>query len=70
MKERITKHNYDFRTLSQKSSTKLSAYIWSLKSQNFDYSIKWKILARAGAYSPSSKLCHLCNCEIFFILKH
>ena len=54
MKERITKHNYDFRTLSQKSSTKLSAYIWSLKSQNFDYSIKWKILARAGAYSPSS----------------
>ena len=68
MKERITKHQYDFQTPSKEKSTKLSSYIWGLKSQNLDFQVKWKILARAGAYNTSAKVCNLCNCEVFFIL--
>ena len=43
-----------------KTPTELSKYIWYLKSQNKEYSLKFKIKSRASAYKSGSHLCQLC----------
>ena len=48
----------------------LSMYVWDLKRQNIGYDITWKVLSRAKAYSPASKICNLCNMEKFYIMFH
>ena len=68
LRSRIQMHEYDFRTPAHKSSTSLSSHIWSLKDQNLNFDVKWKVLTRAQAYQPASKICHLCNAEVYYIL--
>jgi hypothetical protein len=43
-------------------------YIWKLKDNNTPYTIKWKVIARSSAYSPSTKICNLCLTEKYFII--
>ena len=49
----------------------LSHYIWDLKDQGKvegkDYTLKWKIVARASPFSPVTGVCELCTTEKFFI---
>ena len=70
LKDRIRKHKSDFRKEADRGSTSLSAHIWDLKDKDVGYGLTWKILARAGAYHPASKICNLCNTEVYYILKH
>ena len=48
--------------------TALAKYIWKLKRYKYEYSIKWRILARAKIYNPATKQCNLCNKEKYFII--
>ena len=57
-----------FRDKSKRYSTALSNYIWTLKDSNTDYTIRWKIVDRGRAYSPSTKICNLCLKEKYVII--
>ena len=67
-KLRYNTHKSSFNNVTQKNVTTLSKYIWDLSDSNIQYSISWKILARATAYSTSSKRCNLCLNEKYFII--
>ena len=50
-------------------STALSAHVWRLKDNGYsNYSIKWKIMAKANPYSSATKICNLCNKEKYFLI--
>ena len=59
-----------FKNREYEHETTLSTYIWQLKDQNIGYSIKWKMLKKSRAYSPTSQKCHLCLDEKLLILKN
>ena len=67
-KTRFNNHNSSFNNTSKRNNTELSKYIWSLKDNNTNFNVTWKILEKAKAYSPANKQCHLCNSEKFYIL--
>ena len=48
--------------------TPLSAYIWELKDQNKNFSLKWKIIDRAPPYNSITKKCRLCMKESYYII--
>ena len=50
-KERYANHKKSFKFHRYKNDTELSKYIWELKSNDRDYTLKWSILKRAGAYT-------------------
>jgi hypothetical protein len=66
-KTRYNGHNCSFRNRENRNSTTLSQYVWELKDNNTPYTIKWKVIARSSAYSPSTKICNLCLTEKYFI---
>lgn len=68
-KSRFNGHTASFRNSENKHATTLSEYVWSLKDNNVPFSIKWKILSRAKAYSTARKLCNLCIEEKYFIIR-
>ena len=55
---------YSFST----NATHLSRHIWTLKENNLNYDLKWRILARANSYSNTNKRCNLCIAEKYFII--
>ena len=67
-KTRYNGHTCSFRDKSKRYSTALSNYIWTLKNSNTDYTIRWKIVDRGRAYSPSTKICNLCLKEKYIII--
>ena len=67
-KIRLASHKNSFKDKDKRKSTKLSDYIWDLQLQNCDFELSWKIVSKASSYSPSSKICNLCNREIYYIL--
>ena len=67
-KLRYNTHNNSFKDDKKRKDTTLSDHIWDLKSLNCDYELSWRIVSKARSYSPSSKICNLCNREIYFIL--
>ena len=67
-KTRYTSHAESFRRKEKRNSTTLSQYIWTLKEKTIPYIVKWKIIERGKAYTPSGKHCNLCNKEKFYIL--
>ena len=69
VKRRIQKHNFTFNNPNYKNETTLSNYIWQLKSKNVNFNLEWQILARAQPYNPGSKICNLCNSEVFHIFR-
>ena len=66
-KERYRVHKGNIRNRNE-DGTKLSNYIWDLKSQNLEYELKWKYIAKASSYKPSAGKCNLCIKEVFFIM--
>ena len=67
-KTRYDGHTCSFRDKSKRYSTALSNYIRTLKDSNTDYTIRWKIVDRGRAYSPSTKICNLCLKEKYIII--
>ena len=67
-KARFTSHKSSFNVESKENSTTLSAHVWSLQRQDIPYSIKWRIVARAPAYTVEAKKCSLCTAEKVRIL--
>ena len=69
-KARFANHNQSFRNVVHSNQTELSRYVWRLKNAKVNYSIAWKILGRARAYSNSYKKCNLCTIEKYYIICH
>ena len=67
-KLRFDGHNNSFRHEKYKTKTTLSSHIWDLKSKHIDFELSWRILSKARSYSPSNKICNLCNREAYFII--
>ena len=49
-KQRFSKHSSSFKYSSQRTKTKLSGHIWSLKDMNVPHTISWDIIARAPSF--------------------
>ena len=58
-KHRHSNHTSDFKHTKYHHATELAKYIWQLKDNNFNYSIKWSIASKVYGYvnSLSCKLC-------------
>ena len=60
--ESTTKH------AKHRNSTELSKHIWTLKDNNIEHLISWRILASHSPYNNSSKRCNLCLKEKLLII--
>ena len=69
-KIRYGNHKQSFKNEKLKNATELSKHIWILKEKKTDYTIEWTIVDKAKSYNNSSKRCHLCLQENFYILCH
>ena len=69
-KKRFGNHNKSFKNEKYAHETTLSSYIWKLKEKNVDFTIKWKLMARAKPFSPITNLCNLCTKEKYLIIFH
>ena len=58
-KTRYRNHTASFRHAKHRNSTKLSKHIWSLKDNNIEHFISWRILTSHLPYNSSSKRCNL-----------
>ena len=67
-KTRYRNHTASFRHTKHRNSTELSKHVWSLKDNNIDYSISWRIISSSSSYNSSSKRCNLCLKEKFLII--
>ena len=67
-KTRYNEHKNSFINPEKRHSTKLSGHIWDLNDKNFDFELSWRILSKTNSYSPTSKICNLCNREIYYII--
>ena len=66
-KTRWYAHNGDFRKPEKRTATRLSNHVWSLKDQNQNFKIKWKILAFAKSFVSTKQICRLCLTEVYII---
>ena len=69
-KTRWRNHQMSFKHEKRRNDTELSKHLWKLKEKKEGYSISWKIIAKAKAYSNTTKRCNLCITEKFFILSN
>lgn len=67
-KTRYSNHLHSFRNKSTRN-TNLANHVWSLKDQEKEFSIKWKIREKAPVFNQNSEKCHLCTSEKYHILK-
>ena len=67
-KTRYRNHTASFRHAKHRNSTELSKHIWTLKDNNIDHSISWRILSSSSSYNSSNKRCNLCLKEKFLII--
>ena len=61
LKIRINNHKCDFNNRNREHATTLSSYIWKLKDQGLTPSVRYEVLGRAKAYSPTNGKCDLCT---------
>ena len=59
-KTRFRNHTSSFRHAKHRNSTELSKHIWTLKDNNIDHSVSWRIISSCSSYNSSSKRCNLC----------
>ena len=52
--------NPEFRHAKHRNSTELSKHTWTLKDNNIEHFISWRILSSRSSYNSSSKRCNLC----------
>ena len=67
-KQRFTQHKHSLRHRSHMNSTELSKYIWQLRNNKRDFSIRWTIICRGRPYSNITKRCDLCTTEKLTII--
>ena len=67
-KTRYRNHTASFRHSKHRNSTELSKHIWTLKDNNIEHFISWRILSSHSPYNSSSKRCNLCLKEKFLII--
>ena len=67
-KTRCRNHTASFRHAKHRNSTELSKHIWTLKDNNIEHFISWRILSSHSPYNSSSKRCNLCLKEKFLII--
>ena len=65
---RVRNHTASFRHAKHRNSTELSKYIWTLKDNNINFFISWRILSSSLPYKSSNKRCNLCLKEKFLII--
>ena len=68
-KECYNNHTASFRNKNKEKSTELSKYIWELKDNNIQHSVKWCIASKAHPYVCGSRKCDLCLTEKLIIRK-
>ena len=66
-KERHRNHKKDMNHSKYENSTELAKYIWKLKRDNIDFTIKWSIVERVNG-NANSKRCNLCLTEKLWII--
>ena len=67
-KTRYRHQTASFRHAKHRNSTELSKYIWTLKDNNINFFILWRILSSSLPYKSSNKRCNLCLKEKFLII--
>ena len=67
-KTRYRNHTASFRHAKHRNSTELSKHIWTLKDNNIEHFISWRILSSHSPYNSLSKRCNLCLKEKFLII--
>ena len=67
-KARYRNHQMSFRHEKRRNETELSKHLWKLKEENKDFTVTWKILAKAKPYTNLTKRCNLCTTEKFFLI--
>ena len=67
-KSRYYGHRTSINNPDYKSATTLSKYIWKLKEEKINFSLKWRYIDRGSPYNPITKRCNLCNKEKFYII--
>ena len=66
-KARLAVHNQTFRD-EKVSQTSLSKHIRNLEAKNITYKITWRKIGTGRPFTPSSKMCSLCDYKKFNIL--
>ena len=59
-KDRWYGHKSDFRHTDQRTKSRLAEHVWSLKDNNKNFNIEWKLIDRSSAYNPITKKCRIC----------
>ena len=67
-KARYRNHQMSFRHEKRKNETELRKHLWKLKEEGKDFTVAWKIIAKAKPYTNLTKRCNLCTTEKFFLL--
>ena len=68
-KTRYRNHTASFRHTKHRNSTELSKHIWTLKENNFNHFISWRILSSRSPYNSANKRCNFCLKEKLFIIR-
>ena len=68
LKNRVQGHLSTFRYEKYRHSTRLSRYIHSLKDEDKEYTIEWKIIDKQKSFSSINNTCRLCLAECYAIL--
>ena len=58
----------DFKTRYRNHTASFRKHIWTLKDNNIEHFISWRILSSHSPYNSSSKRCNLCLKEKFLII--
>ena len=69
-KERYRNHTKSIRNKKYENETELSKYIWDLKKQGANYTLRWDIMKKSNTHKRKSGLCNLCLEEKFIIATH
>ena len=67
-KTRYGNHKQSLEKRAKSTQTSLSKYVWELKDQQVEHSIRWQIVKRSSPYKCGTRICDLCLSEKFFIL--
>ena len=67
-KTRWRNHKTSFTHEKRKNDTELSKSLWQLKDKQEEYSIAWRIVAKAKPYTNHTKRCNLCTAETHLII--
>ena len=68
LKARVQGYLSSFRYEKYRHSTRLSRYIHSLKDEEKEYSIDWKVIDKQKSFSSNTNMCWLCLAESYAIL--